>query len=664
MFKKFVKSFFGNYNNADGSVFANKFLDTKIKNPFNRDETIILSDLLIMGVIDEKHILETAKMYGIEFPKEAVDASHNNVLEYMLYHGDLYKFKYIEDASGNKIIAGLDNSHGVPVTTDVLPLLPSDHVDKMISLFQENNETWNAVFGQSAEFAIKNKLMESGYDVLMPAARNYEATDLLVEKKFFVDSNIEFTESDDFPGFGKLQVKTTSDIYPTTNFTSNTLHHLEVNENIPVICSTKIYNQISSEYPSKLISFSSIGIDDKVLEENLHSQYLQIKQFDFDVDSIPALQGVLCGTDASQFSDIVDSSRTSIISNTVTDSGIVEHSFNIGLHNIPLIGVLIRGSISTVQNVRKYRNNEIKEFSSVLNNIGYDMTKTAVVGTATAIGTGAVFAAAGTSTSEVFGELGGLFSGDNSSNAVSALGGAALGIAAIVGIALTANAIWNAFFDPKKDLKNKIKEYNTQAVIVTAAMGEALTEETFVRQFCPPVLPKIEQEISKISKEIDNIKKNNEIFPLSYYVYLRKMEFFEILKINFSELTEKAKLLWNRMLCAVIYVVRGDEEAEDELKEFDKPELKSLITEMYIESDSKLKDEFKKIDDDEEKFLDFLQSLVAKDLESILEKLRKIDDFALRDEINSLDKLACAVRKEYKKLVDSGKINPNSASSC
>lgn len=647
MFKNFLMSL-TRYNNRTGADYANKFLDLKVKNPFNRDETIILSDLLIMGIIDEKHILETCEMYGIKFPEEAVDASQNNVLDYMLYHGKQYQFEYV-NANGEKIIAGVEKINEIPMATEGFPLLPADHVEKMINLFQGNSETWNSVFGQAAEFGVKDSLIKNGYEVLMPAARNYEATDLIVEKKFFDDKGLNYSEVEGMPGFGKLQVKTTSGINPTNDCTANTIHHLTTNEDIPVVCSTKIYDQIPDEYKGKLIPFSDLGINDKILESNAYFQYLQIRNFDVDVDSISSMNGVLSGLDASQFSDIVDNARTSVISTTLNDSGVIEHSLNIGLHNIPMIGICIRGTISTMQNYRKYKNGEIKDLSILFKNVGYDVTKTGVIGTATAIGSGLVLGALGTSSTEIFSGVCNWLSGDDSSDAAEALGEAALGLAVIAGVGYLAKAAWNALFDPKKELMARVKKYNEQAMTVCSEVILSLTEENFIQLFCPPVLPNMEQELSKISEEMTTIKKNNKILPLPYYVYLRKKELFEVLQKELLKRIQQAKSLYYRMKYTSLYsgqiVIEGFGTTS-----------KETLEALYINQNNKLSDVFKKVHNNDEKFLEVVYSLVARDVESILGRIRGLKMDNLQEKIDSLDKLAYSVNEEHKRLVDSGRM--------
>ena len=647
------KRLFGGYNNRRGEKVANKFLDIRVKNPFDPSVTCTLGDLCIMGYITEADILNTARENGIEFPSEAVDFSGNNVLQYLLYHGKPYNFTFYNDA-GEKVTAGIMHTDSIDLIKPGTPPVTRDHVEHMINLFQGNGETWNSVYGQAAEFSVRHQLENAHYEVLMPAARNYEATDLFVEKKFFSDMGVHYTESPDFPGYGLIQVKTTSGIFPTRDFTSNTLHHLQTNPDIPVICSSRIAEGLGDAYPSHVLSFSDIGLNDANMESMLCHQFEQLKYL--NPHALECLNGVAFGLDASHFADAMDSARTSVFSHAMGDSGVLESSLNIGFHNIPVIGMALRGSLALANNVEKARRGEIS-YNDAFANTARVVAKTAVVGTAASIGTGLVLGAVGTSMgAQVNGLAQSVLSGDSAGNIATSAFQVAGVFALAAGIGYLASNIYDKFFDPKKKYNEKVYAMNMAASNIAIFLTTKTDSNEFLRQFEHPSMRKLQSEIQETMQKRDKIKSENSIYPLSYYVAKRKIAFLSPIYNKLKEEYNKIVSLWNYLAKSSSFLVTS---FEDKKKKYYREEAKSAYLDYNY--DSSIKKLFKENGKSDEDFLKIIIVLIKNDIVRLMPYIKSINNDVLHNLISAFEQSTQDAYQEYEKLVQKGIITVASA---
>ncbi len=652
--KLLFKRLFGGYNNRRGEKVANKFLDIRVRNPFDPSVTCTLGDLCIMGYITEADILNIARENGIEFPTEAADFSGNNVLQYLLYHGKPYNFTFYNDA-GEKVTAGIMHTDSIDLIQSAAPPVTRDHLEHMISMFQGNGESWNSVYGQAAEFHVRHQLEKAGYEVLMPADRNYEATDLIVEKRFFNDMGTQYTESPDFPGHGLLQVKTSSGIFPTNDYTSNTLHHLQTNPDIPVICSSKIAASLGNSYPSHILSFSDIGLNDAHMESMLCHQFEQLKYL--NPHALECLNGVAFGLDASVFHDTMDSARTSVFSHVMGDSGVMESSLNIGFHNIPVIGMALRGSLALANNVEKARRGEIS-YKDAYANTARVVAKTAVVGTATSIGTGLVLGALGTSVgAQVNGLAQSIFSGDNAGNIASSAFQVA-GVLALAGIiGGIATSIYDKFFDPKKKYNEKVYAMNMAAANIAIFLTRKLNSNEFLGQFEHPSMRKLQSEIQETMQKRDKIKRENSIYPFSYYVAKRKINFLTPIYNQLYDEYNKIVRLWNYLAKSSSFLVLSFEDKKNKTRS--REEAKSAYLDYNY--DSSIKKLFRENGNSNEDFLQIIIVLIKNDIVRLMPYIKNINNDALHDLIYAFEQSTLDAYQEYEKLVQKGIITVASA---
>ncbi len=652
------KRCFGGYNNFKGEKVANKILAIKVQNPFDPTTTCTMGDLLIAGAITEDHILDVAKSYGIDFPSDAVDGSSNNVLQYMLYHGKDYQYTITNEA-GEKIIAGLDQSGPIDLVTKEFPLLPIEHVEKMADILSSNGEIWNSTFGQVSEFAVKNKLIDSGYDVLMPAARNYKNADLLVDHKYFVDHELNYVESPDYPGYGMLQIKSTSDIIPTNNYVANTLHHLEVNPDIPVLCSTKIADQLGPAYADRVASFESIGLNDNTLESMAYAQYEQLTYCSPDI--LSSLNGVAYGLDSSQFSDAVDSARTSVISHTMDANGVLETHLNIGLHNLPIIGMMMRGAISCVSNYRRYQSGEIPK-EAIVKNITYDVARTGFTGTAAAVGVGSILAVGGTSFSSVMNNAFEALSGDDLTDIIETLGIGALVVAAGVAISKVAGSIFDNFFDPKKKLKQKTSEASIAATKLAITLDLTYGRDNFLNIFKHEAIPNIEHVIDDSNKDMAIIKKDNKIYPLSYYVHKYRVNIFSKIRSHLIEPYEKMCFMWRYIGETVQFLCINDTDTNKQRQkkshmENSKKYYCQYLKEANSEEAQKMAEIFKEIGDSYNKFTEIMNRLIMCDMLKLRDVIKNIDDADVQTRYTNFITSYNEMMLERNRLIKNGTIS-------
>lgn len=652
--KNFIKRYYINWRTKK---IADKILNIRVKNPYAPSFPCTLGDLCIMSYYTESNILEIARRNGIELPSKAEDFSGNNILEYLYYHGKEYQFMLcVED--GHKVPAGLTNIGSTTWATPVAPPITRDHLEHMISLFHGNNETWNSIYGQAAEFSVRDQLQKEGYKILMPSARKHEATALLVDKKFFIDKDIKYTESTDHPGFGFLQIKTTSSILPPDNYTANTLHHLEINPDIPVICSTKIANTLGDYYPSQIIGFSNIGINDTQLESILYHQFMQLKSINPEV--LDCLNGVAYGLDESVFSDTLNSASTSTLPHTLNDSGVVENSLDIGFHNIPLIGTALIGTLAFKYNIEKVQQYEItleEAYANTANVMAREKVNTAstvakekVINTASTVGTKVVLGAMGTSLSGQMNGLADAISDNNIGNIASSAAGIFGTIVLAAGIEIISSVIYDKFFDKTKDLKRKIRRRDRSAANIAIFITTKMNKDDIISQFSHPVY-KLKNDIEKTKLKISQLKSENDIYPISYYVAKRKLDFFVPICNMLNRQYNKIINMFNYLSAASSFLSLPQDTSR-ECKE----KWKKIIKSSYIKhNDNKdIEEAIDKVIDSDEKFSETIRMLIEFDIDNFLPYIEKIKNDELNNLITIFEQNKIIVQNEENKLRKEG----------
>jgi len=425
------------YSEAIGREKANEILYKKVQNPYDTSSPALLIDILLNTSMDSRAIRDVFHSYGIEHAKDGVDITGHAGLEYMLYHGK--KYHYRVDGENITIDKNMANEDVVP---DVLPIIPNSHLEHIQHLVASSKEGFNSYFGQAAEFSIKRQLEEIGYKVILPTDRNVEAVDLYVSKGFFDNFGMRYVEHPTLPGFGMLQIKTTSAINPTKNYVSNTMEHFDKNPNIPVLSSSKIADSLESKYPDGMIlGFDKVGLDELAAEKEIFLQLQAVR----DIHGDSLINELHLDTGAN-------------ISNVELDS-IADTSMlfgDIGFNSIPALGISLNIAFSSYSNYRRIKNNEISVRQG-LKNITTSAAKTAVIGTVS-IGAsqflmGNVFNT--TSGAEMLEGAETLYAGDFSLEGLEEMGEAALVLAAVATIAYGAKKVWEFFAgDPMEEYKN------------------------------------------------------------------------------------------------------------------------------------------------------------------------------------------------------------------
>ncbi len=425
---------------------------------------------------------------------------------------------------------------------------------------------------------------------------------------------------------------------------------METNSDIPVLCSSKIATSLGEYYPSRILGFSDIGIDDTRMEDMLYHQFEQLKYL--NPHALESLNGVAFGLDASVFSDAMESARSSVFSHIMNDSGVMESALNIGFHNIPLIGLAVKGTLTLKNNLERAERHEISLDAAYANTLRA-ITKTAVVGTVTSIGTGLVLGAAGTSIGDqVNGLAEAVLSDDNFSDIASSAWNVA-GTLAVVGlIGLAASSIYNKIFDPKKNLKKKMHDMNIAAANIAISLTTKFNSNEFLDQFGYP-LNKLKINICDIIQKIEQLKRENDIYPISYYVAKRKLKIFQQIYKILNEKYEKISHMFSYLTAASTYLslpLDSDKECKKNWKE--------ITTNLYCDynSNSKIKKTIKEARHSDEQFSDTIRSLINYDIDNYMPYIKKLNNNELNKLIAIFEQKKLSVQIEYDKLVKEGKI--------
>ena len=380
MYKIYSSLGFSYFSYNDGQKILNSIYHTKVQSPYDPTKTVLLIDVLVNTSMDAKAIEAVFHSYGIEYSKDAIDITGNNTLEYMLYHGEIFHYK----AQG--INLSIDDTGPVEVVPDILPIIPKSHLDLMQNLIQNQNESYSSFLGHATEFTVLREFQSAGYQADIPTASNTKGYDLLVEHKFFKEHGLIYNEHPMKPGFGMLQVKSTSTLDPTQNFTGNTLEHFQKFPDIPVIASSKIADNLQLSISStKIIGFDKIGIDELAAEKMIYAQLQAVKD----------LQG-------QAYFDSLNIPKGLHISRPELDSikDASELFGDVGFNSIPLLGIALSASFASYTNFKKINSKEIT-LSEGLKNIAKASGKTAIIGTASIAATQAIMGIFGTTSGSV-----------------------------------------------------------------------------------------------------------------------------------------------------------------------------------------------------------------------------------------------------------------------
>ena len=288
-----------------------------------------------------------------------------------MYHGKDFQYTFINSA-GEKVVAGIEQiGNGQYVRS--IPLIPDTYLERIIKFWEDKNlqEGLSSFYGHVSEYAVRDTLMNQGYQVFIPASSNTPGYDLCVEKRFFDNYGLDYVENPDMPGYGLLQVKSTikEDVIDCTE---NTLRHFEKYPDIPVVASTRIVEEMNGFDEGKLISFKDIEIPEKALQESVRYH------FDPVTDKfLPETLNVYReGLDSIHFSDVMDDSIDGLTFADFSEGAIWDH-----LH-IPAFGIAIAAGISSYKQYRMVKDNQIS-WARASVNIAKDTGKTAVISTTT-----------------------------------------------------------------------------------------------------------------------------------------------------------------------------------------------------------------------------------------------------------------------------------------
>jgi hypothetical protein len=630
----FRKRFFGNKRSVQ---IAEEFLNLKVQSPFDKTQTIVMIDLLASTAITEKSILAVANSYGIGLPSQAVDVSGFHALEYLLYHGKKFHYTTYTDG-GDRIVHGIERIGETEFLEGSLPLITGSHLDKVLDLFSLSNESFNSFYGQSVEFAVKYALLNRGYDVKMPIGRNVEGYDLAVEKRFFDHHDLPFVNHPDLNGYGLIQVKSTSNIIPTKDFSSNTEMHFSKYESIPVIASEKICEKIntdnSGEYIGKLVSFKDVGIEELNVENSIYEQYLSLKSL-FNEDLIEKF-GINTGLSSSHFQEILSNGRTYGI----------ESISDIGLNHIPALGMFISGVVSTHKNYRLYKDGKIDTIRG-LKNFTCDVTKTAIIGTSTIVTGTALTTAMGLSTQTSFNNSLESLSDGFDFGDLGDMAELALVIGIFVGIGQLARLAWKKICgDPWDSYKSLQEDKNRYSIEVLDCCNEI--KELIRKKTLPDEYYKLFADMDKAISNLNKIEKSYKIYPLEYYVNRHKKN---ILNDIVYELEKGVRSIDN-------FLERANG-LKNMLNEIDNKKLsvkyfKEKVLCLYGEADiNELKIILEKLRNKKE-FQYFLQGMIATEINRMLDFLSSVNNNDLSEKISLLDSCLQAIKVEELSLRTKG----------
>ena len=461
-----------------------RLLNLKVQSPFDKNDVITLSDIIFSTAMTEKEILDIARSYGIDLPSKAIDITPDRSLEYLLYHGKDFQYTFLNSA-GEKVVAGIEQIGNGQYIRNI-PLIPDSHLDRIVELYEGSLEGLSSFYGHVSEYAVRDTLVNKGYQVLIPSTSNTPGYDLCVEKKFFDDYGLDYVENPDMPGYGLLQVKSTikEDV---VDFTENTLRHFEKYPDIPVVASTKIVEELNGFGEGKLISFKDIEIPEKALQESVRNHFDPITE-----KFLPETLLYKEGLDATHFSDVMDNSIDALIFSDFPEGVIWDH-----LH-IPAFGIAIAAGISSYKQYRMVKNNQISwERASV--NIAKDIGETAIVSTTT-IGLSSLTAGAlGISATESANGIAEWALGDADLD-LSDVGELGLYIAIAAGIGCCVKKLWNWIVGNPLERLMRLKEQRA-LVLNDICHNIEIHKAVFIERLTPP-----KDEMLK-NKETHNIKQ-------------------------------------------------------------------------------------------------------------------------------------------------------------
>ncbi len=497
------------YSEEDGRKKANELLYKKVQNPYDRTSSTLLIDVLLNSAMDANAIRNVFHSYGIEYAKDGIDLTGNSTLEYMLYHGKKYNYH----VDGENITTDTTKIFNEAVVPDELPIIPNTHLEHIRNLVSSSNEGYNSFFGQAAEFSIKRQLETMGYEAILPTDRNVMAVDIYVNKKFFDDYGMTYVEHPSKLGFGMVQIKTTSMINPTNNYTSNTMEHFVKYPDIPVLSSSKIANSLYEKYPEgQILGFDKIGLNELSAETEVYKQLEAVKSIHGD----SLIKELKLPTGANISNSDLDA---------IKDSSLLFG--DTGLNSIPMLGIALSATFATYSNYRRIKNKEIT-IDQGIKNIGMSTAKTAVVGTISVAATQVLLnntfnATAG---AEIMEGAETLFSGDFSLDGLEEMGEAAIIIAALASIGYGAKKVWEFFAGNPMDEYHRLLQEREKLEQQMATLIKSNRINIDTTSGIKRVL-EIKKEMIGIDNMIDDNTKSytfniSGIQSLKYYIFEQK----------------------------------------------------------------------------------------------------------------------------------------------
>ena len=250
-----------------------QFFHKKVPDPFGeKSDYITLGDLYSESALTPKSLgnimtsfglgeifLETAydisststalKDHGLLKIADAVDPNTSPTVRALMFR----------NAKESRIVDGKNVKISDP--NHIPELVPNSSLDRLTQYVQSKNYNDETLAGYTGEWVVHDKLVEKGYDVIMPE-NNKEGYDLLVEKKFFEDNGLHFNPDPQTSlDFGKLQVKTTRGKTKIQEHLQK--HGPESSDPIPVIAPDA---QLAGFPPDFTVGFSNIEADyDQIL---------------------------------------------------------------------------------------------------------------------------------------------------------------------------------------------------------------------------------------------------------------------------------------------------------------------------------------------------------------------------------------------------------------
>lgn len=592
-------------------------LNIKIKSPFDENQVITLGDIIMSMTINEYNIIKTCESYGISIPSEAVDIGDNTALRYLLYHGKNFQYRFV-DKDGNIVNKCIDEFNGEKFISDGIPLIPNSHLDKIIHQFKNINESYNSFLGHSFEYNVSDQLKKLGYEVFIPSYSNNPGYDLLVSKEFFEDAGLNFVPYKENPYFGLLQVKTTSGVYNTEHYVDNTLNHFEKYPDIPVIASTRIYNKLSDSIgDDKIISFSDIGINECIAEQQIFDTFINVKEG--GLESI--IENLKTGLNVSQVDDSVFDSY------------------------IPILGIGFKTLVNGQMYYRLFKEGEI-EFTDVLKNLKNDATEYLIVGTTIKYSTQKFCEIADVSLAESANSIyESICCGDDID--LEDIEEIAICLVVAAGIGYIAKKAYTMIFgDPKQHLYDLINGRITMLIIASRRIEK--NRDMILEYFIPEEYEQNKNEIKSLKEDLEK-ECNEKIKSLSYFVKEYKIEILEKVILELNKIGEKNKFYVN----LIIKLGKLLDICVNESKNLSY--VKHIMLKLYDNKSEKIKNTIQKIET-----LDEMEDLIIKilDIELIrfFEKVKYIGNEELNEIATMLEENNISIQNKIDILRKKGKL--------